>query len=1204
MIQFLHKIQLKNFAAGLCVVAIPLFLVLTSQAQTLVTSVEAESGTRAGGLTIGTANAGYSGSGYVTNMTSTGDNLTIPVTVPTAGNYKLVIRYNGPYGAKDQDIYVNGVFVSSLNFPATSGYTDLTAGSLTLNAGNNTIGIYKNWGYTDFDKVTLYTVPLHDYTTVAAAPIDPAATTEAIALYNYLKSNYGQKIISGQTSDYYTTVSPNASKKPVIRAYDFQHYTVGYSYLWNNTTNSQGFGWEDDGTTQAAIDWYNSTCQKGIVAFHWHWHSPSGGQAGTNTFYSNSTTFDVSKAVTVGTTEYTAVIRDIDSIATQLKKLQAAGVPVLWRPLHEAGGAWFWWGAKGSAAALALYDILYNRLVNYHGVHNLIWEWSTPEPSWYPGNAKVDMLGYDSYPGAYNYGTQKLIFDQLYTIVNGQKMLAMTENGPIPDPDACFTSDAKWAYFMSWSDLVTQQNSAAQLSLVYNHAKVITLDEVTVATNTAQLTAAGPTSFCTGGSVLLKANVAKGYTYKWYNGTNVISGATGSSYTATTAGSYTVAVTATGSCTTTSAAVVVTIGGPAAAITAVSSTTFCQGGSVQLNASTGTGYTYQWNVGGNPISGATNASYTANTTGLYTIKITASTCNTTSVGTQVTVNAPATASITSGGATTFCQGGNVMLTSNTGSSYKWMLGGNAISGATNISYTASASGAYTVEVTNASNCKATSIVTTVTVTAPPTATITAGGATTFCQGGNVMLTSNTGSSYKWMLGGNAISGATNISYTASASGAYTVEVTNASNCKATSIATTVTVNTLPIATITSGTNTACSGVSVLMTASAGSSYKWMLSGNAISGATNATYTASSTGPYTVEVTNASNCKATSAAINFPVNTNTIPTITASGPTTFCLGGSVVLTASTGASYKWMLNGNAISGATHASYTASDGGSYTVEVTNAQSCVLTSQATTVGVMAMPTPVITASGATTFCQGGSVVLTVSTAPSYKWFNGGTAINGATNATYTANTSGSYTVETAQGPTCKVTSDPIQVSVTSTLTWYSDTDGDGKGDASASMQACTQPTGYVSIAGDACPNDVNKIAPGNCGCGATENSCLDCMGVPNGTAALDVCNVCAGGTSGVTPKTNISQCTATATKSALAANIKMYPNPTADNCKIELAGSEFKVTIYTAAGIQISSNEFQNEAIVGSGLPQGIYLIRIEQDGNVELKKLIKQ
>jgi mannan endo-1,4-beta-mannosidase len=1042
MIQTLSKFQLLCHA--FFVVTIQSFLMLPLQAQTLVTSVEAEIGTRAGGLIISTAISGYSGSGYVTNMANTGDNLTIPVTVPTAGSYKLVIRYNGPYGAKDQDIYVNGVFVSNLHFPATTGYTDLTAGSLMLNAGNNTISIYKNWGYTDFDKITLYTVPLNDYTTVASAPIDPLATTEAVALYNYLKSNYGQKVISGQTYDYYSAVSPNASKSPVIKAYDFQHYTVGYPYLWNTATAGHTFGWEDDGTTQAAIDWYNSTCQKGIVAFQWHWHSPSGGQPGVNTFSTSLTNFDVTKAVTQGTSEYTAVIRDIDSIATQLKRFQAAGVPVLWRPLHEAGGAWFWWGAKGPAAALKLYDMVYDRLVNHHGIHNLIWQWSTPEPNWYPGNAKVDMLGYDSYPGPYNYGTQKLIFDQLYTITNGKKMLALTENGPIPDPDAIFLSDAKWSYFMSWSDLATKQNSAAHLSLVYNHEKVITLDEVTTATNTAQVTASGPTTFCSGGSVLLKANVAKGYTYKWYNGTNVIIGATTSSYTATTAGSYTVAVTATGACTTTSSAIVVTIAGPTATIT------------------------------------------------------------------------PATA-------TTFCQGGNVILTASTGSSYKWMLNGNAINGGTNVSHTANASGSYTVEVTNANNCKALSVATTVTVNALPAATITAGGATTFCQGGNVILTASTGSSYKWMLNGNAINGGTNVSHTANASGSYTVEVTNANNCKALSAATTVTVNALPTATMTLGPGSTCQ--SYLLTASAGTSYKWFSGGNVISGATGSSYEAPAGGSYAVEVTNAVGCKAISTTVPTPIAIIVVPTITAAGSRVLCGTESVVLTSSAGSFYQWNLNGSPITGATEASFTARNTGQYSVTVV-------------------------------------------------------------------------------GSGCSATSANVEVTVVSMLTWYLDKDGDGIGDVVASKQACAQPSGYVPAAGDACPDDANKIDPGNCGCGVTENSCLDCMGVPNGTAALDVCNVCAGGTSDVTPKTNISQCITTSTKSALATNIKMYPNPSFDNCKIELSGSEFHVDVYTVSGILVSTGTFTNEAIIGNNLPQGIYLIRIEQDGNLELQKLVKQ
>ena len=78
----------------------------------------------------------------------------------------------------------------------------------------------------------------------------------------------------------------------------------------------------DDGTVFNCIQWYRNTNKKGIVSFHWHWFSPMGGKLSTSTFYTNNTDFDMKKAVTKGTQEYDATIRDIDAIAVQLKRLQ------------------------------------------------------------------------------------------------------------------------------------------------------------------------------------------------------------------------------------------------------------------------------------------------------------------------------------------------------------------------------------------------------------------------------------------------------------------------------------------------------------------------------------------------------------------------------------------------------------------------------------------------------------------------------------------------------------------------------------------------------------------------------------------------------------------------------------------------------------------------------------------------------------------
>ena len=86
---------------------------------------------------------------------------------------------------------------------------------------------------------------------------------------------------------------------------------------------------------------------------------------------------------------------------------------------------------------------------------------------------------------------------------------------------------------------------------------------------------------------------------------------------------------------------------------------------------------------------------------------------------------------------------------------------------------------------------------------------------------------------------------------------------------------------------------------------------------------------------------------------------------------------------------------------------------------------------------------------------------------------------------------------------------------IIWYQDIDGDGVGDASNTLEDCNQPDGYVAESGDQCPQDINKTEPGNCGCGNSEQSCLDCNNTPNGMATIDICGVCVGGTTGTTSK-----------------------------------------------------------------------------------------
>ena len=493
---------------------------------------------------------------------------------------------------------------------------------------------------------------------------------------------------------------------------------------------------------------------------------------------------------------------------------------------------------------------------------------------------------------------------------------------------------------------------------------------------TPTITAGGPITFCTGGSVVLTSSA--GSTYLWSTG------ATTQSITVSTAGSYTVRVTNANGCqSAASIGTTVTVNPlpTTPTISAGGPTTFCSGGSVILTSSVGTSYLWS--------TGAATQSITVSTTGSYTVRVTNANGCQSAASTAVVVNVntlPATPTLSANGPTTFCSGGSVLLTSSTANSYLWSTG------ATSQSIVISESGSYTVRVTNANGCQsAVSAPTVFTVNPPaPTPVITASGPTTFCQGGSVVLTSSPGNSYLWTTG------ATTQSITVSASGGYRVSVRDASTGCLSLFSTEifVTVNLPPSPTIIAlGPTTFCQGQSVDLVTNSASIYLWS------TGATTQFITVSAAGNYTVRTTNANGCQSAASAIT-AVNVNPLPaapTISVGGPTTFCSGGSVVLTSSIGNSYLWS------NGATSQSITVSDTGSYTVRIINSGCQSAASAAISVTVNPLPTtPTITAGSSTIFCSGGNVTLTSSAGSSYLWSNGASTHN------ITVATAGNYTVQ----------------------------------------------------------------------------------------------------------------------------------------------------------------------------------------------------
>ncbi len=231
---------------------------------------------------------------------------------------------------------------------------------------------------------------------------------------------------------------------------------------------------------------------------------------------------------------------------------------------------------------------------------------------------------------------------------------------------------------------------------------------------------ASSTSICAGASTSLLTNATNGNTYQWFYNNNLITGATGSGYTANAGGTY-FCVQSNACGTDTSNSIQITLHPlPAAGISSNGPITFCDGGSVILSAPFASNKAYQWLRNSIPITGATAASYTASLSGTYKVQVThliTGCSKTTSSGTKVTVNALPAATVTPQGPISFCAGDSVVMHANNGNglSYQWIKNGGNISGANSASFTATTAGKYKVQTTNLYGCTKKSSMVTVTV---------------------------------------------------------------------------------------------------------------------------------------------------------------------------------------------------------------------------------------------------------------------------------------------------------------------------------------------------------------------------------------------------------------------------------------------------------------------------------------------------------
>lgn len=385
----------------------------------------------------------------------------IKINVPSDGIYDIVIRSMGIGGPKENDIYTDGKKVGTFT-SENNKFSDYTVSAVSLTKGDHNIRIIKSWGWIELDKITVKTgAKISDSTyNVTSSLVNKNSTANTKKLYSFLKDSYGKYVITGQQCDggingnEFKAIKNLTGDYPALLGLDMMDYTPSRT----------AFG-ASSSAVEKAIEFAN---KGGIVTFCWHWNapteylnstanSPDGWWGG---FYTQSSKFDIAKVMNGQDAKGKKLLdRDIKEIAKQLKRLEKAGVPVIWRPLHEGSGGWFWWGAKGSDAYKKLWKYLYKELTNTYGCNNLIWVYNGQSADWYPGDEYVDIVGEDIYPGNHVYDPQVSRFKQAINYGSKTKITALTENGCIFDIDSAVSINALWSWFMTWGGEFTVNGS-------------------------------------------------------------------------------------------------------------------------------------------------------------------------------------------------------------------------------------------------------------------------------------------------------------------------------------------------------------------------------------------------------------------------------------------------------------------------------------------------------------------------------------------------------------------------------------------------------------------------------------------------------------------------------------------------------------------------------------------------------------------------
>ena len=290
----------------------------------------------------------------------------------------------------------------------------------------------------------------------AAGPVSPNASPEARVILRFIQDNFGKKIMAAQHGGQLSRmeyVFNTTGKWPAIWGTD----------LISRNRDDNNFAFVTDAWKRGAIP-----------TVMWHWGAPTKGDG----YEQSKSTIDVNQCFQEGTPENAAMWVDLKSRADFLTRLRDAHVPVIWRPMHECSGGWFWWDKSGPEPFKRLWKTMFDYFTKDRGLNNLLWVLGfcgNPKATYKVEAGTYDIIGGDTYGGT---GPWANLYNSVKSIRGESAMpICLHECGTPPDPAQCQSQNAMWSWFMVWDSFI-QKVDTTLLKTVYTSDLVLTLDKL------------------------------------------------------------------------------------------------------------------------------------------------------------------------------------------------------------------------------------------------------------------------------------------------------------------------------------------------------------------------------------------------------------------------------------------------------------------------------------------------------------------------------------------------------------------------------------------------------------------------------------------------------------------------------------------------------------------------------------------------------